>query len=318
MAVNNFSGSQINSLFAAGKNKVLNGDFGIWQRGTSFTNPAFDAFLADRWKNNNYDNAPTSFSVTRETFTPGTAPVAGYEGQYFFRSTITTVGTNTIYDTCQQRIEDVRTLAGQTATLSFWAKADSARTVKVSVSRYYGTGGSASDSISDYEFEFSLTTSWQRFSVTFSVPNLAGKTVGPNSFLWFAFRQASASGSVLDLWGVQLEAGSVATPFTTATGNPASELAACQRYYQDYANSVGWSGYVPAAVNTYFIAHPLRVEMRTSPTVTLVTTTDSAQMGTPTAAVISATGVRFQSDSTGTAENRAYFEVTRWNASAEL
>ena len=56
---------------AAGKNKILNGDFSIWQRGVTGVN----GFLADRWYLN--AGAPTSFSQTRQAFTPGTAPVAG-------------------------------------------------------------------------------------------------------------------------------------------------------------------------------------------------------------------------------------------------
>jgi hypothetical protein len=227
-AINLLDGAQ----FAAGKNKIINGDMGVWQRGTSFSNPAVGTFAADRWRFNNFDVAPTTYSTSQQTFTPGTAPVAGYEGTYFMRSTITTVGSNTAYDPFAQRIEDVRTFAGQTVTLSFWAKTDSARTVQIQMLQNFGSGGSASVTVTAFASNsFSATTAWQRFTVTLAIPSISGKTIGTDSFFLLIFRQISASGSVLDLWGVQLEAASTASNFQTATGTKQGELAACQRYY---------------------------------------------------------------------------------------
>jgi hypothetical protein len=253
----------------AGKNKIINGDFSVWQRGTSFTSPSFSAYLADRFRNNNYDFAPTTYSFTQQTFTPGTAPVAGYEGQFFARSTITTVGSNTQYDTFCQKVENVRTFAGQTATLSFWAKSDSTRTQQIYVGQNFGSGGSSEVTVNAYGTNnFVTTTAWQRFTLTLSIPSISGKTIGTSSFLYEQIRQVSASGSVLDLWGVQWEYGSVATPFQTATGTIQGELAACQRYYYQ-AKFVVTARYGVGSVNDATSAQlyaPFPVPMRVRPT----------------------------------------------------
>ena len=213
------------SPFLAGKNKIINGDFGIWQRGTSFTNVGYGA---DRFTTA-WSVAPTSATISRQTFTPGTAPVAGYEGQYFWRYAITTVGSNTDFY-LNQLIENVQTLAGQTATLSFWAKADSARTISANWQQQFGSGGSSN--VLGSGTNFTLSTSWVRYTWTFQVPSLAGKTVGTNSIFQIFWSFIPASGATFDMWGVQLEAGPVATPFTTASGTLQGELALCQRYYQ--------------------------------------------------------------------------------------
>jgi hypothetical protein len=222
------TGLRYQSNFAAGKNKVLNGAFDIWQRGSSqnlTTGNYF--FLADRFQALVNFSAGTA-SISRQTFTPGTAPVAGYEGQYFQR---VNTGTTATYVEINSKIEDVRTLAGQNVTISFWAKASSAVTVKNLIRQNFGSGGSANV---DNTANFNLTTSWTRFTRSIEpLGAMTGKTIGTSSFLqFFLYQDTGALGGLdIDLWGVQIEAGSVATAFQTATGTLQGELAACQRYY---------------------------------------------------------------------------------------
>jgi hypothetical protein len=213
--------------FVAGKNKYINGDFNIWQRGTTFTGVAAATYTADRWRTD-HDGTGTA-TVSRQTFTSGAAPVAGYENPYFLRHQIASSGTASYFQ-ISQLIEDARTFAGQTITASFWAKADTARTAVWYLEQNFGSGGSGGVLVA--YVTFNITTSWARYSVSFNMPSISGKTVGTNSYLYTSFRQGTTStGGQLDLWGIQLEAGSVATPFTTATGTLQGELAACQRYY---------------------------------------------------------------------------------------
>jgi len=209
--------------------------------------------------------APTSNSVTRQTFTPGTAPVAGYEGVFFFRSTLTTVGTTSRLS-IHHKIENVQTYAGQTVTLSFFAKADSARTLAGFIQQNFGSGGSTT--VSTAITSQSITTAWTRFSMQIAVPSISGKTIGTSSFLNIRLDQAVAAGSVLELWGLQLEAGPVATPFQTATGTIQGELAACQRYFYSVASGtnqlIGAGGYYAAGEINAVMYFP--VQMRVKPT----------------------------------------------------
>ena len=252
--------------FVAGKNKIINGDFGIWQRGTSFTVGATNTYTADRWQTNRNGSGAT-ITVSQQTFTTGAAPVASYEGQNFIRIAQSVAGTGGSFNILQQRIENVRTFAGQTVTISFWAKADTTRTISVNLEQEFGSGGSSAV-YTTLNAGIALTTSWVRYTVTGVVPSISGKTVGTGSFLGPYFGFDVNTTQTFDIWGVQIEAGNVATPFTTASGSIGGELALCQRYY--YRNASGstyglqGSGYAYQTDRAVFtIVFP--VTMRTAP-----------------------------------------------------
>ena len=255
--------------FVAGKNKIINGGFDIWQRGTTTTSVGY--FTADRW----YCGTDATATFSRQVHTPGAAPVAGYEGQYFMRLAKNSGGS---YVDMRQYVEDVRTLAGQTVTLSFWAKCGSGtESLEPYYSQDFGASGSAG--VSNSVTAQTITTAWARYSFTFTLPSVSGKTIGANSFtLIYAARSInSSSARTIDVWGVQLEAGPVATPFTPAGGGLiGAELALCQRYYVQIATGNS----VPISLVWYDSASLIRglyqmpVVMRTNPTLVQTTGTN--------------------------------------------
>lgn len=265
----------------AGKNKIINGDFRINQRGfTSGTS----GYVFDRLNSTSSDGTCT---ISAQTFTPGTAPVAGYEAINFARivtsgQTLTTAQARWVY-----RVEDVRTFAGQTATLSFWAKAASG-TPSIAVQAYQNFGSGGSTEVDASLSKFAITTSWARYSITIAYGSMSGKTIGTGSVLGFNIwtsagsnyaTQSSSLGiqsNTIDIWGLQLEYGSKATPFQTASGgSPQAELAMCQRYYAPAQFGIG-----QAAGSTTVITmnYNLPVEMRTAPSATLVSGTSAVTL----------------------------------------
>lgn len=248
-------------------NVIINGGFDIWQRGTSFATTGALIYTADHFYN--YWNGSGTTTVSQQAFTAGTAPVSGYEASFFYRYAQTVAGTGQTYAVLATApIEDVRTLAGQTATFSFWAKADAARTYSLIIGQAFGTGGSTVVEITN---DVALTTSWARYTITVNIASVAGKTIGAGSYL-YARLQAKTFNitQTVDTWGWQLEAGSVATPFRRNAPSLQGELAACQRYYQritpGVANGViAQSGFiVNSTTAAVFIKYP--VQMRTIPT----------------------------------------------------
>jgi len=255
--------------FLAGRNKILNGDFAIAQRGTTFSNPASASYTLDRWLIG-YDGSGATRTVSQQVMTPGNSPT-GYESGTFLRIATTAAGTGNTYVLMQQRIEDVRVFAGQTITYSFWIR--SSTTTSFGGSNMYqnfGSGGSGAVGFTPIG-SATISSNWTRVYGTYTIPSISGKTIGTGSYLEIDINLAGGV-NTFDIWGVQLEAGSVATPFTTATGTLQGELAACQRYYWrqggDQPYQILGSGYVTGSTNAFIIVkHP--VTMRVAPSGTI-------------------------------------------------
>jgi len=275
--------------FYAGKNKIINGDMRFNQR--NFTsNTANDTYNFDRFVQFNGGTTGTH-TVTPQVFTLGTAPVSGYEGRNFVQCVTASGASTNTYAIYSQKIESVRTLAGQTATISFWAKASSGTPkIGLEIEQNFGTGGSPSATVTTSVGAVTLTTSWARYSASVTVPSISGKTIGTNNndSLWvnlwlssgsdFAARASSIGlqNNTFQIWGMQVEAGSVATAFQTASGTIGGELAACQRYYNTMVSGntlmVGM-GVMYDTVALY-IGVSFPVAMRTTPSLVATSGTD--------------------------------------------
>jgi hypothetical protein len=257
------------------RNAIINGNFDIWQRGTSFTGGEYGA---DRWRSL---RVGTTCTMSRQAFTLGQTDVPG-EPTYFVRMAVTSVAGAGNVSQLQQKIEGVRTFADQQITVSFYAKADSTKNIAIEFVQNFGTGGSPSASVLAIgTVKKSLTTSWQKITHTLTVPSISGKTLGTDGddiFIFNVFFDAGSNFNSLghqsgtfDIAQVQVEAGPVATPFERRPIG--TELALCQRYYTDGNLMSGGAGGRRFASITSSIhalgSHSFPQAMRSTPSVVI-------------------------------------------------
>jgi hypothetical protein len=235
--------------------------------------------------------------VSRQAFTLGQTDVPG-EPTFYHRTVVSSVAGAGNFAILIQRIEDVRTFAGQQVTVSFWAKADATKNIAVDLQQLFGTGGSPSAEVTAIgATKVSIGTSWQKVTITATVPSISGKTLGTNNdstfsiFIWFD--AGSDFNSRTDTLGqqsgtfeiaqVQIEPGPVATTFERRPIG--TELALCQRYYQHYS---GLAAFATCTAGDAATANRkiLPVEMRAAPTVSVVFASGSGSSITATKSTI--------------------------------
>lgn len=236
-------------------NLLLNGAFDIWQRGTSLGNSG-GGTGSDMWRQYTDSGSGTQSKDTIDY-------PAGVVGQsYKF-----TAGANNTNWSIFQIMETANALplAGKTVTFSAYIKSNISRTIKMNWN--YATGvdtGWAGSWAGATATNKTVTTSWERYSVTLTVPSNA-KTlqfgIGSNG-------NDFASGATVNVAGLQVEIGSTATAFRRNGNGIQEELASCQRHYvrmSGNANATLGSGAFTASTLAY--AHVvLPTSMRAAPT----------------------------------------------------
>jgi hypothetical protein len=263
------------------ENRIINGAFDFWQRGTSFTASGYGA---DRWLNNNSGGTVTQ---SRQAFALGDT-LGSNSPAFFLRQAVSGQSLASHFATIQQRIEGVRSYAGQTITVLGWARRSSgAGNMAVEVAQFFGTGGSPSAQVTGAGQPVTLTGSWAPFAVTIAVPSIAGRTLGTdgNDYLEINFWTSAVSdfnarsGSLglqtigVDLWGIHIKLGTHTTAAVEMYRQPelGPELARCQRYYWTRGN-VEYLTYQSAG-NGFRTHVPHPVQMRIPPAMSLTSIT---------------------------------------------
>lgn len=235
------------------RNKIINGGFDIWQRGTSFTTN--DVYSSDRW-----------VTVVSGTCTHARESSDIPDGsQYVHRWT---TGAESSFGQIRQFIEtaEVIKLRGQTMTVSCLVKCSAGFSgnanfeIRSSTATDTKVGFNGSDVGGVGTLGQVISSGWTRITRTFTVPaNAVGLYVG------IVPTVVQSSGVWLSTAQVQLETGPVATPFEVRPVG--TELALCQRYYAIIG--AGSPGLFNSTTTARFAVR-FPTSMRIAPTVTAV------------------------------------------------
>jgi len=288
------------------RNLIINGAMNVAQRGTSSTSVGY--VTIDRF-NTDYGGENEAMTYTQADVSSGTTPYTeGFRKTFKVQNGNQTGGAGSgdyVFVRTKIEAQDLANSgwnyvsSSSFITLSFWVKSSVAQT-------FYGRLESVDGTAYNYPYSYSVSANtWTK--VVKTIPGNSNLQIDNNNgsgmeFHWDIFRGSNFSdtGVALDTWatyasgtrtpsqtstwwttndatweltGVQLEVGSVATPFEHRSYG--EEFERCQRYYQQYVN-ISAVGYVPDnSSRSYSHAVPLPVAMRSGPTMSITNTGSS-------------------------------------------
>jgi len=284
-----------------GRNLLINGEHKVSQRGTSFTAQGANGgpYFTDRWYAYSGGTSAGRFTATQEAITD----LAGFTSAIKFDCTTadTSIGADEQLSLIQaveaQNLQRLKfgTSDAVPLTYSFYAKANAAKTYIAELYAIDGTAQSQSHA-------FNVTTSWQRFEITFSATGANAATInndngvglyvninlhagsnltsGTINSTWLAATPAnrmpgcesffSSTDNTFFMTGAQLEIGEVATPFEHRSFG--DELDRCHRYfYKRPADGSGEDDLIVSSdynnsTSNFYISFFYPKEMRARPT----------------------------------------------------
>ena len=251
MALSTIDTSSISGLGYGFKNRIINGAFGIWQRGTSFT-PSSVVFGADRFASYKSGASAGDYAQSSDTPSGQGFTYSAYLNNADLRQSIELPGAGLPGDY----------VVGSTWTLSFWVKGASAGSSNAGIGWANGVSASSLNYWGSTQ-NFNFTTSWTKITQTFTV---SGTPTGSQPAILVYISALGVGGYIT---GVQLEAGTVATSFDWRPYG--TELSLCQRYYQKIVSDASYTALGSGEADTttaaaFFLKY--NTTMRASPSFT--------------------------------------------------
>jgi hypothetical protein len=262
------------------KNRIINGDFKVAQRGTSFTSGSNsdDTYNLDRWYVLSDGN--DIVDITQTTTVPtGAQNSIGLDvetinkkfgiAQIIEASNCFDVIGGNVTLSFQAKVSSLTKLDNVKCAIVAWS--GTADTVTSDIISAWGAEGTNPTLIANATYEntpanLSVTTSFASYSVTANVDTASTKNI--IVFIWSDVTDTTL-GDFLYITNVQLESGSTATSFDYRPIG--TELALCQRYYFQYAaaSADGQEAVARTALTSFDLTTYLPVTMRITPTLIL-------------------------------------------------
>lgn len=258
---------------------IINGNFDVWQRGTTFTTPNDDTYIADRWNALVDGNGSWTFSQSTDVPLVNSIPSMS---KYSLKCVNVTTNKQCGIVQILENIDAVK-IIGKDVSLSFAAKTTTGKVIsnlRASLLVWSGTADTVTSDVvgtwagngtnptwaSSWTAEVagtnkSLTTDWQTFTIE-NVSLTAGATNNLAVVIWVDDTTIT-TGDEFYITQVQLCAGDVALPFMPKSYE--EELRVCQRYYfQLTAQYMRIIGYSEGGIDVYLTFHTPQ-QMRISP-----------------------------------------------------